>query len=69
MNGIELCKQIRKDKPKAIIHAVTGYASHFEVSACREVCFDDYFTKPVNLELLLKAAKNAFEKIERWESM
>jgi DNA-binding response OmpR family regulator len=69
MNGIELCKQIRKDKSKAIIHAVTGYASLFEVSACREASFDDYFTKPVNLGLLLKAAKNAFEKIERWESM
>ena len=69
MNGIELCKQIRKDQPRAIVHAVTGYGSHFEVSACREASFDDYFTKPVNLELLLKAAKNAFEKIERWKSM
>ena len=64
MNGVELCRQIRRDMPMAIIHAVTGYASLFELADCREAGFDDYFTKPVNLEDLLKAAKDAFEKID-----
>lgn len=67
MNGVELCRQIRRDMPMAIIHAVTGYASLFELADCREAGFDDYFTKPVNLADLLKAAKNAFEKIDRWK--
>lgn len=66
MNGVELCKQIRKTNPMAIIYAVTGYASLFEVVDCRDAGFDDYFTKPVNLEILLKAGQDAFEKIDRW---
>ena len=66
MNGVELCKQIRKTNPMAIIYAVTGYASLFEVLNCREAGFDDYFTKPIDLEMLLKAGQDAFEKIDRW---
>lgn len=68
MNGVELCRQIRKDKPIAIIHAVTGYTSLFELADCREAGFDDYFTKPVELEFLLKAADEAFERLGRWKT-
>ena len=67
MNGVELCRKIRKDRPIAVIHAVTGYASLFELSDCREVGYDDYFTKPANMEMLLTAAHNAFEKVDRWK--
>lgn len=67
MNGVELCKQIRKDIPIGIIYAVTGYASLFELADCREAGFDDYFTKPVKLEMLFRAAQDAFEKIDRWK--
>ncbi len=67
MNGIDLCKEIRKDFPMAIIHAVTGYSSLFELADCREAGFDDYFTKPVNLTGLQEAAKDAFEKLDRWK--
>ncbi len=67
MNGVELCKKIRHNIPLAIIHAVTGYASLFELSDCREAGFDDYFNKPVKLSELLKAAEDAFNKIDRWK--
>lgn len=66
MNGVELCKQIRKDQPIAIINAVTGYSSLFELSECREAGFDDYYTKPVSLKMLLDAAQDAFTKLDRW---
>ena len=66
MNGVELCKKIKKDRPMSIVHAVTGYASIFELQDCRDAGCDDYFTKPVKMELLYKAAQEAFEKIERW---
>ena len=46
MNGIELCRQIKKDKPVSIIYAITGWTGLFEVEECREAGFDDYFTKP-----------------------
>ena len=67
MNGVELCKQIRKTNPMAIIYAITGYASLFEIVDCRNAGFDDYFTKPMNMEMLLKAGQDAFEKIDRWK--
>ncbi len=67
MNGIELCKRVRKDRPTAILHALTGYASLFELIDCREAGFDDYFIKPMKIDQLLKATEQAFERIERWK--
>lgn len=66
MNGIELCKQIRKDNPIAIIFAMTGWAALYDIEECREAGFDDFFTKPTQIDMLLKAVDNAFEKLERW---
>jgi len=67
MSGIELCRKIRKDKPISYIIAITGYTSIFELAECREAGFDDYFPKPIRVERLLKAADDAFEKLERWK--
>jgi len=67
MNGIELCRRIKKDKPMAIVFAVTGYASLFELVDCREAGFEDYFKKPADIKTLVKVANDAFEKIERWK--
>ena len=69
MNGIELCKKITEQKPMAIIYAITGFASLFELSECREAGFEDYFKKPVNVSTLLKKAESAFEKVKRWKTM
>ena len=66
MDGVELCRKIRQTKPIAVIHAITGYASLFELTDCLESGFNDYFIKPVKLNLLYKAAADAFEKIDRW---
>ncbi len=68
MNGIELCSQIRKDFPMAIPIAVTGCASLFELTDCRDAGFEDYFIKPVSLQELLDVAASAFKKLERWKS-
>ena len=67
MNGIELCRQIKKNKPTSIIYAITGWMGLFEVEECREAGFDDYFTKPAQLDLLFKAVEDAFEKLDRWK--
>ena len=66
MDGLELCREVRKDFPMAMIHAVTGYASLFQLADCREAGFDDYYLKPIELTTLLKAAADAFDKIDRW---
>jgi DNA-binding response OmpR family regulator len=67
MSGIDLCRRIRRENQIAVIHALTGYTNFFGLLECRSVGFDDFFTKPVDLQILLKAAKDAFEKIERWK--
>jgi CheY-like chemotaxis protein len=67
MNGIELCRQIKKDKPVSIIYAITGWTGLFEVEECREAGFDDYFTKPFQLDALFRAVEDAFEKLDRWK--
>jgi DNA-binding response OmpR family regulator len=67
MTGVELCRKIREKWPMAIPHAVTGYSSLFELSECREAGFEDYFTKPVDIPVLLAAAEQAALKMARWK--
>ncbi len=67
MSGIDLCRQIRKNNQFSIINALTGYSNLFGLLECRSSGFDDFFTKPVSLKTLFKAADDAFEKIERWK--
>ncbi len=64
MDGLELCRRIRQNRPDASIFAVTGYASFYDVEDCRRAGFDDYFAKPVDLAVLYRAAKDAFERLE-----
>lgn len=67
MNGIDLCRIIRRDNPLTIVFAVTGYANTFEVFECRQAGFEDYFTKPVDIQELIDAAAKAFDKLARWK--
>lgn len=66
MDGLALCRHIRKLNPAACIFAMTGYATLFELADCRAAGFDDYFTKPTKLELLLMATRQGFDKVKRW---
>lgn len=66
INGLELCRKIRDEYPLSILYAITGYASNFDLSDSREAGFEDYFTKPVDLKTIFRAAEEAFEKITRW---
>jgi len=68
MNGIELCKKIRKENQIAIIFAFTGYSNLFGLLECRAAGFDDFFEKPSDIKILLKAVQDAFEKLARWRT-
>jgi DNA-binding response OmpR family regulator len=67
MNGIELCRNIRKTNPVSLIYAITGWSGLFEIEECREAGFDDFFAKPISAEMLTKAVADAFEKLGRWK--
>ena len=66
ISGVDLCRRVRETNPIAWLAAVTGQTSLFQLADCREAGFDDYFPKPVTLELILKAAEAAFARLERW---
>ncbi|MBN2125031.1 MAG: response regulator [Deltaproteobacteria bacterium] len=67
MNGVDLCRQIRRENWVGIVFALTGYTDLFGLLECRRAGFDDFFTKPVSIEVLLEAARDAFKRIERWK--
>ena len=64
ITGAELCKQIRKSNPLAMIYAFTGYTNYYNQMDCRTAGFDDFIVKPVDMGMLLKAVQDAFKKIE-----
>ncbi len=66
IDGIELCKKVRKILPISIIIAITGYASLFHLHDCRQAGFDDYFIKPVSIKTLLAEVELASKRIDRW---
>ncbi len=66
MDGLELARRIRQAYPLAQLMALTGFRSLFQLSACREAGFEDYFTKPVNLEELGDGLNAAFARLARW---
>ncbi|MCK5679602.1 response regulator [bacterium] len=66
IDGIELCKRVRKLLPISIIFAITGYASLFHLHDCRQAGFDDYFIKPISIKDLLAEVRLASKKIDRW---
>lgn len=68
MNGIELCRRIRNEYPVSAVFALTGFASVFDLVECREAGFDDYFVKPFDAQVIVKAARDAFDRLSRWRS-
>lgn len=62
MSGIELCRKVLAAWPATIAYAVTGYASSYKSSECMAAGFKSYFTKPVSLKAIFKAAEDAFKK-------
>lgn len=69
MNGLQLGRQIRRLRPMVCIYAMTAHTSLYDVVQCRDAGFDDYFPKPFDSELLIKAVEAAFEKLSRWRNV
>ena len=66
MNGFELCEHIRKDSPRAIIYALTGYAEFLGAYEIDKAGFDGCLVKPVKLETLFQVTKESFEKLDSY---
>lgn len=64
MNGFELCQNIRKDNPEAVIYALTGFANVLEPQEILEAGFDGILDKPISLEDLYRTAEESFERLD-----
>jgi DNA-binding response OmpR family regulator len=65
INGFELCKDIRKVNPKAIIYALSGYTGFYIPQDFLEAGFNGVFDKPIIIKDLYQVAKDSFEKLSR----
>ena len=64
MNGFDLCKNILKDNPGAIIYALTGYSGYYNAQELFEAGFDGIFDKPIILKDLYQVVEDSFEKLD-----
>lgn len=64
INGFELCGQIRKISPPALIYALSGYAELYSPQDIVQAGFDAYFTKPFSINTLFEVARDSFEKLQ-----
>lgn len=65
MNGIELCRLIKKKYPNIQIIFVTGFADKEYLKAAISLSAVSYVEKPINTQELSQAIKNAIEKIKK----
>jgi CheY-like chemotaxis protein len=52
MNGIELLKRVKNKYPKLKVFVITAYGDENNFSMAKNFGADDYFTKPLEFELL-----------------
>lgn len=65
MNGIELCKRIRKFNSESFIYAFSGYLAEFDFEKLEGFGFNGHLRKPIESEVLKCAIEGAFEKIDK----
>ena len=67
ISGIDFCKKLREEGHMGFVFAITGRIDTYGLMQCRCAGFDDYFPKPFSLDVVTRAADQAFEKLERWK--
>jgi two-component system alkaline phosphatase synthesis response regulator PhoP len=65
IDGIELCMRIKQRNPETVIYAFSGVVTEVEFDQLEEMGFDGLLCKPVPFEVLERAIKGAFEKINK----
>ncbi|HBL75027.1 MAG: hypothetical protein A2W90_07470 [Bacteroidetes bacterium GWF2_42_66] len=60
MDGLEASRQIKKIRPELPIIVQTAYALNNERQKAMEAGCDDYFTKPIQIEVLMEKIEKIF---------
>ena len=64
LDGVELCKQIKKIDSKSIVYALSGYITEYDTENLEKSGFDGYLSKPVKIEVLQQAIEGAFDRLK-----
>ena len=65
INGYEICRKIKKDKPELPVIMLTARGSEIDKVAGLDIGADDYITKPFSLPELLARIRAAFRRIKK----
>ncbi len=60
MNGIELCRVLKSERPRTVAYLLTGYAPEGAVAECLAAGASDLLIKPVDLKVLAALVDDAF---------
>ncbi|MCD4742817.1 MAG: response regulator, partial [Desulfobacteraceae bacterium] len=61
IDGMEILKQVKKDKPESYIIVITGYSTVQETVKAMKLGANDYISKPFNDDDIILAVQNAFK--------
>ena len=63
LDGVEVCRRIRRDQPSSVIIMVTARSAEMDVVLGLEAGADDYLTKPLRLAELLARIRAQFRRV------
>ncbi len=66
VDGVELCRRIRRACPLISCFAITGYRDRFVLSQLRQAGFEDVFYKPFDFKAIGQALSGVFRRLDRW---
>jgi DNA-binding NtrC family response regulator len=64
IDGIEVLRRVKREHPNVEVIILTGHGSDKEESLAEELGAFAYLHKPVNIDLLAQAMKEAYKKVE-----
>ena len=65
MDGMELCRRIKKLQPASCVYALSAFVDAFTPRQFAEAGFEGRFRKPFKMDMLLDACRQAFDRLER----
>lgn len=69
IDGLTLCRRIKKQNPLMLTVAVTGYSNLFTLVEAREAGFDYFLCKPISLSVIQKVGLNLVWTVDEWRKL
>ena len=65
MNGYEICKRVKKERPELPIIMITARGSEMDKVSGLDIGADDYVTKPFSIPELLARMRSVFRRVDQ----